>query len=501
MSPASFRHFGLAYGHGIVGNLRRRPWLALALPLFLVSYARAARQAARSADLVHAHWLPSALPAIATRRPFVVQLWGTDAELAGRFRFVARRLLRRGRLVLCPSEALAEVARGLGALNVRVVPSGVDVPERVAEPVEPPHVLFVGRLSEEKGVAELLEATAGLEWSSSGMGRCGTVPGAVGFVPPGELGPYYERRRSSPARRGARATVSSRGRRWRTVARSSPRAVGGLLDAVDDGVTGLLVPPRDPAALRAALERLLDDPALRRRLGDAARERARERFSWDAATQATVSAYHDALGVGARGRVRSCTCRSSSSTASGSATTRPTSSPRSATTTRGRVEKAKAALHEAKACGARRGQAPEARQPDPLYGRALRRPVRQREQLRRDLRRAPRGARVRPPSARAARAHAREIVTFFATAFDIRAPTSSPSSDMPAFKIASADLVNTPLLRHVAALGKPIILSTGRRDARRRAARGRDDRRQPAARAPPVHGRLPGAVGGARPRA
>ena len=35
VSPASFRHFGLAYGHGIVGNLRRRPWLALAVPLFL----------------------------------------------------------------------------------------------------------------------------------------------------------------------------------------------------------------------------------------------------------------------------------------------------------------------------------------------------------------------------------------------------------------------------------------------------------------------------------
>ena len=39
VSPASFRHYGLAYGHGIAGNLRRRPWLVLALPLFLASYA------------------------------------------------------------------------------------------------------------------------------------------------------------------------------------------------------------------------------------------------------------------------------------------------------------------------------------------------------------------------------------------------------------------------------------------------------------------------------
>ena len=45
VSPASFRHFGLAYGHGIVGNLRRRPWKVLLLPAFLASYslARASR--------------------------------------------------------------------------------------------------------------------------------------------------------------------------------------------------------------------------------------------------------------------------------------------------------------------------------------------------------------------------------------------------------------------------------------------------------------------------
>src|SRR5476651_1590450 len=61
VSPASFRHFGIAYGAGIVQNLRRQPWRAAALPAFLVDYALAARRAAAGADLVHAHWLPSAL--------------------------------------------------------------------------------------------------------------------------------------------------------------------------------------------------------------------------------------------------------------------------------------------------------------------------------------------------------------------------------------------------------------------------------------------------------
>jgi glycosyltransferase involved in cell wall biosynthesis len=73
-------------------------------------------------------------------------------------------------------------------------------------------------------------------------------------------------------------------------------AVGGLLDLVVDGETGVLVPPGDVLALRDALERLLADPKLRRRLGAAGRERARALLAWDAVTDATLAAYRDALG-------------------------------------------------------------------------------------------------------------------------------------------------------------------------------------------------------------
>lgn len=60
------------------------------------------------------------------------------------------------------------------------------------------------------------------------------------------------------------------------------------------------------------------------------------------------------------------------------------------------------------------------------------------------------------------RRYAREIgITFFATPFDLESADFLAELDLPAFKIASADLVNTPLLRHVAAVGKPIFLSTG----------------------------------------
>jgi N-acetylneuraminate synthase/sialic acid synthase len=58
--------------------------------------------------------------------------------------------------------------------------------------------------------------------------------------------------------------------------------------------------------------------------------------------------------------------------------------------------------------------------------------------------------------------YCRELqVDFFATAFDFKSADFLANLDMPAYKIASGDLRNTPLLRHVARLGKPMIVSTG----------------------------------------
>jgi glycosyltransferase involved in cell wall biosynthesis len=296
VSPATFRHFGIAYGSGVMGNLRREPWRAALVPAMLASFARAARRAARDADLVHAHWLPSGLVALTCGRPFVVQLWGTDVELARRARPLARAVLRRARLAVCASHALADAARELGAREVRVIPSGVDLPERVGEEAEPPEVLFVGRLSREKGILELVQAADGLPLVVAGDGPLREqVPQARGFVPHHALGPLYERAAvvAVPSHReGFGVACAEAMAHGRPVVAS---AVGGLLDLVVDGETGVLVPPRDVPALRGALERLLADRELRRRLGEAGRERIRESFSWPAVTDATIAAYGDAL--------------------------------------------------------------------------------------------------------------------------------------------------------------------------------------------------------------
>ena len=293
VAPGAFRDFGLAYGDGMTANVRRRPW---ALPPMLASMAHAVRRAARDADLVHAFWLPNAAVALAARKPVVVTLPGTDMELARRAPRPAAWALRHVRVALPVAEAFAEQARKLGARDVRVIPTGLDLPPEPGEPAEPPEVLYAGRLSEEKGVEELAEVADGLDLLVAGDGPLRALfPQARGMLPKQELYALMERASVvvCPSRRDGLPVVCAE-----AMAHARPvvaSAVGGLPDLVRDGKTGLLVPPRDPAALRAAIDRLLADVDLRRRLGRAARERVAELCAWDRVLDRTIQAYEDAV--------------------------------------------------------------------------------------------------------------------------------------------------------------------------------------------------------------
>jgi glycosyltransferase involved in cell wall biosynthesis len=296
LAPGGYRDFGLAYGGGLVHNVRRRPWLA---PLLVVSMILAVRRACRSADLVHAHWLAAGAICVLARRPFVLTLHGSgtagrfaDLELARRFPRLVRWIVRRARTVICVSEALAEAARRCGGRDVRTIPNGVTLPAALGEEAQPAEVLFAGRLSAEKGIPELVAATEDLNLVVAGDGPLRhLVPDALGFVPHDELERLYARAAVvvlPSYREGLPLCVLEAMAHGRPVVAS---AVGGIPELVEDGVTGYLVEPGDVAGLRAALEKLLADPALRRRMGRAARERVAERCSWDRVTTATLDAY------------------------------------------------------------------------------------------------------------------------------------------------------------------------------------------------------------------
>ncbi|HET8893450.1 MAG TPA: glycosyltransferase family 4 protein [Gaiellaceae bacterium] len=293
-----YRDFGLTYGAGVVANVRRRPWVA---PFLLLSMLRAVRRA--RADLVHAHWLAAALVARFGGKPFVVTLHGTgtagrfsDVELARRRPGFVRWLLRPARATICVSETVARAIRAAGVASVVVIPNGVRIPERVAVPVEPPEVLYVGRLSPEKNIGTLVEACGDLNLVVAGDGPLrDLVPNGLGAVPQAEVEHLLDRASVFVApcdTEGFGLAAAEALAHGRPVVAA---AGGALLELVEDDVTGVFVPPRDAPALRRAVESLLADPARRAHLGDAAHERARERFGWDGVAWATVEVYRQAV--------------------------------------------------------------------------------------------------------------------------------------------------------------------------------------------------------------
>ena len=129
-------------------------------------------------------------------KPYVLQVWGTDVELARRAPALVRPLVRGARIVIAASTLPRR--RGARARRARASRScrpASRSPSDVGEPDEPPHVLFAGRLSEEKGILEFLEATEGLPRVIVGDGPLrDRVPGGGRLRAAGaSSAPYYER--------------------------------------------------------------------------------------------------------------------------------------------------------------------------------------------------------------------------------------------------------------------------------------------------------------------
>lgn len=263
-------------------------------------------------DINHTHFLfpdgvISAVLGRLTGLPFVVTAHGSDVPGYNphRFRRLHRlfepawvRVVRQAETIVSPSESLAAlIHRKAPGAAVEVIPNGIDPDSLRPAPDKLRRILAVSRIFERKGLQYLLRALEGQDHDFE-IHIVGDGP----YLP--ELRKIAERARvpatfhgwlenGSPGLRELYETSSifvlpSEAENFPIVlleAQAAGLAIvttksTGCAEVVGD--TGLLVPPHDTAALRRALTRLIQDDALRARLGREGRRRMEENFSWKA---------------------------------------------------------------------------------------------------------------------------------------------------------------------------------------------------------------------------
>ena len=315
-------------------RIRARPWFLGLVPGYLAAGSRAAARVARDGgfDVLHAFWpIPQGVLGLHAKRktglPLVSTFFGVELTWMERqFPFLApllRRIVRGSDAVTAISRYTAgRLARQVPGVDPAIIPFGA----AVDAPAEPPpyawdgsrpfELLFVGRLVERKGVHLLLDALASLPAArrpvlhvvGDGPDRAGLEErarrlelgaGAVfhGFVAKEEL----QRRLSTCDAFVLPAVVDAKGDTEglgvvliEAMSYARPviaSAAGGIVDIVEDGRNGFLVPPGDAAALAGAMGRMMEDPSRARTLGLQGREDAAARFSWDAIADRLAEIY------------------------------------------------------------------------------------------------------------------------------------------------------------------------------------------------------------------
>lgn len=225
-------------------------------------------------------------------------------------RFIALGAFGRQRLALA----------GFDPERIDVLPNMVAERPDAVDPAAGSFVAFAGRLSPEKGIDVLLEAAARLPHVPVRLAGAGPLRDEllarkpanvtlVGRLEAAEMERFYREARcvvlpSIAYEMCPLVLTEAMSHGLPTITTQ----LGGQQELVDDGLTGLLVPPNDPAALAVAIDRLWTDDGLCRRMGRAAHERVR-RFGEDRYYDGLMGIYRRAIteaggrSDGSRGRV------------------------------------------------------------------------------------------------------------------------------------------------------------------------------------------------------
>lgn len=177
-----------------------------------------------------------------------------------------------------------------------------------------PYVLFVGRITDQKGIFHLLEAAPRLpagvqvvlcasapdtpeieERLRAALAQHPNVLWVPKMIPVQEVVQLYSHAAvfCCPSVYEPFGLINLEAMACGTPVVAA--AVGGILEVVVDGETGLLVPPAQPAALAAALTGLLEDPERARTMGRAGRARVERLFSWASVAERTERVYAEAI--------------------------------------------------------------------------------------------------------------------------------------------------------------------------------------------------------------
>jgi glycosyltransferase involved in cell wall biosynthesis len=228
-----------------------------------------------------------------------------------------RHTLEASSVVITLSEGWADFVRGFAPkARTAVVPNSVPLPSPSSVPQEPGRILFLGRLEAAKGVFELLGAgarlaascpalrlvfggegdAAGLRAKAAELGIADRIE-LIGWAGPQERDAQLARASvfCLPSHaEGLPMAMLEAMASGRAVVASS---VGGIPETIVDGGNGLLVPPRDEAALARALEQVLNDGNLRTRLERGARVTIEQHYSTEVVCGQLSALYRELAGT------------------------------------------------------------------------------------------------------------------------------------------------------------------------------------------------------------